>query len=222
VASHIYAGRQQLLRTLCGLARYGKRGRYPRIGPLHFPMLRLANFQTASGLIRPVPRSRTGTLSQAIMNGPFRISAVVPFHRPYAGVGFVLCIEEPARLDSRLKLGSPLKRRQQAMRAHETIAVQPSGGFCCALRSTVSRRSIFGALRMSINSNFGRFCLDAWENPDREDIDAQSEYSDNLQELQDRAEVILSAGRFKYIQLSRWIGPSDEDWEPIGPPLISK
>jgi len=75
---------------------------------------------------------------------------------------------------------------------------------------------------MSINSNFGRFCLDPWEDPDREDIDALSEYSDNLQELRDRADVLLAAGRFRYIQLSRWIGPSDEDWEQIGPPLISK
>jgi hypothetical protein len=68
---------------------------------------------------------------------------------------------------------------------------------------------------MTINANWGRFCLDMWEDPDREDVEAQSEFSDSLDELKARAPIVLAAGRFRWLELSRWLGPSDEDWELI-------
>ena len=68
---------------------------------------------------------------------------------------------------------------------------------------------------MSINATDGRFCLDMWEDPHRDDVDALSEYSENLEELKKRALVIFAAGRFKWLELTRWIGPTDDDWELI-------
>ena len=68
---------------------------------------------------------------------------------------------------------------------------------------------------MTINSIDGQFCLDMWEDPDRQDVEALSEYSDNLEVLKQRAQVVFAAGRFKWLELSRWIGPGEDDWQEI-------
>ncbi len=67
---------------------------------------------------------------------------------------------------------------------------------------------------MTIRHYDGQFALDCWEDPEREDVEAVTEYSDSLPDLRSRAEVILSAGRFRYLSLSRW-SATDDDWDEI-------
>ena len=100
------------------------------------------------------------------------------------------------------------------MWTHETFCRNRAAGFVArsAQRSPVAP---IGAFQMTINSNWGQFCLDMWEDPSREDVEALSEYSDNLDDLRAYASKLFAGGRFRWLELSRWIGPSDEDWELI-------
>jgi hypothetical protein len=66
------------------------------------------------------------------------------------------------------------------------------------------------------NINLKRFCVDPWEDPDREDVDADSEYYGTLEKAEARIRVLWAGGRFKWINLSRQIsGSGDDDWELI-------
>lgn len=64
---------------------------------------------------------------------------------------------------------------------------------------------------MTINSTDGTYGLDCWENPASLDYADQEEYSESIDELRARALILLRAGRFKHIELSRWNADID-DW----------
>lgn len=57
---------------------------------------------------------------------------------------------------------------------------------------------------MRINHNDGQYALELWEDADSTSLPDQCEYSDNIETLRERAKVLLSAGRFKWIGLCRW------------------
>ena len=62
---------------------------------------------------------------------------------------------------------------------------------------------------MSINSVDGRFGLDMWPSRDSK-IEQLSECSEDLEELTDRARVLLKGGRFKYLELCEWMATGSE------------
>lgn len=64
---------------------------------------------------------------------------------------------------------------------------------------------------MAIRHDDGQFGLDCWIDEDDESEPA-SEFSDNQQELRERAEVLLRGGKYRYLVLSRW----NPDLEPEG------
>jgi hypothetical protein len=64
-----------------------------------------------------------------------------------------------------------------------------------------------------INSRDGRFCLECWFDEESEEEPDMVEFSDDLRELTDRMNAVVKAGRFEFIQLSRWEGFDSDDEE---------
>jgi hypothetical protein len=64
---------------------------------------------------------------------------------------------------------------------------------------------------MSTNGFDGRFGLDCCTNVDKEG-DGQEEFSDDVDELRVRAEFLINAGRFGYIELSQF-NFATEEWD---------
>jgi hypothetical protein len=62
---------------------------------------------------------------------------------------------------------------------------------------------------MTINSEDGRFGLDMWPSYDSE-AEKQSEFSDDYAELVERAGIIITSGRFNYLELHEWIYTTSE------------
>ena len=60
----------------------------------------------------------------------------------------------------------------------------------------------------------GQFALDCWEDPDRDDVEATTDYSDDVEELRAHAQKLLVARRFRYMELSRWDAAGDQ-WVEI-------
>lgn len=67
---------------------------------------------------------------------------------------------------------------------------------------------------MAINSRDGRYALELWLNPDSEDDPDDNEFSDNLEELKERARVLLRAGRFKFIAVCEY-NYSTQEWDDL-------
>jgi hypothetical protein len=63
---------------------------------------------------------------------------------------------------------------------------------------------------MAIRHDDGQFALDCWVDPDREDIEATTDYSNVLSELRAHADKLLAAGNYKYLILSRWNADSEQ------------
>ena len=58
------------------------------------------------------------------------------------------------------------------------------------------------------------YALDMWLDPDIEkDADA-TEFGSTIEELRQRAEVILAAGRFKALELFRW-NANTQGWDSL-------
>lgn len=66
---------------------------------------------------------------------------------------------------------------------------------------------------MAIKLDDGQFALDCWLSEKNED-EPESLFSDNISELEFEAERLIAAGRFGYLELSRW-NPVKEDWDLI-------
>ena len=67
---------------------------------------------------------------------------------------------------------------------------------------------------MAINREDGEFALDCWEDPDAEDVEAETDYSNDEAELRAHAQQLLAAGRFRYLALSRW-NERRGDWDEL-------
>lgn len=67
---------------------------------------------------------------------------------------------------------------------------------------------------MPINHVDGQYALDMWEDPESEDEPDDTEYSDNINTLRDRATTVLKAGRFKWLTLYHW-NADIQDWDSL-------
>ncbi len=60
----------------------------------------------------------------------------------------------------------------------------------------------------------GQFAIDMWVDPESENDPDHTEYSDNQHELRALIPKLLSAGKYKWIELSRW-NPAKDDWDEL-------
>jgi hypothetical protein len=61
---------------------------------------------------------------------------------------------------------------------------------------------------MAINPDDGTYGLDLWLGEDDEADPDDTEYSEDVDEIRARAELLMKAGRFRHAALYRWNG----DW----------
>lgn len=64
-----------------------------------------------------------------------------------------------------------------------------------------------------IKHDDGQYALDCWLDEDDEG-DPVTEYSETIAPLKARAGILLKAGRYKYLELSRWNADKD-DWDNL-------
>jgi len=67
---------------------------------------------------------------------------------------------------------------------------------------------------VAIRTDDGQYALDCWEDPDRDDVEASTDYSDSLAELRAHAERLIAGGRFRYLELSRW-NADHQEWDEL-------
>ena len=66
----------------------------------------------------------------------------------------------------------------------------------------------------AIRHDDGQYALDCWIEAEDEGESAATEYCDAIAPLRARAAIILKAGRFRYLELSRWNAALD-DWDTL-------
>lgn len=66
---------------------------------------------------------------------------------------------------------------------------------------------------MAINGVDGRYGLDCWETKGSDAVGAP-EYSDDINELRERARALIRKGHFRYIELSEYNYQTD-DWDKL-------
>ena len=67
---------------------------------------------------------------------------------------------------------------------------------------------------MAIRPDDGQYALDCWFSVDDEGESAATEYCDQIAPLKARASILINAGRFRYVELSRWNADKD-DWDTL-------
>lgn len=67
---------------------------------------------------------------------------------------------------------------------------------------------------MAISAADGRYGLDVYMSVDDDEPAAEDEFSDSLQEIRDRAMIILKAGRYPVVRITRW-NAEEDDWEEV-------
>ena len=67
---------------------------------------------------------------------------------------------------------------------------------------------------VAISAVDGRYGLDVYMSMDDDEAAAEDEFADSLPEIRDRAVVILKAGRYPVVVITRW-NAEDNEWEEV-------